>query len=592
MGCLLNRKYIQDLEFQKNLNSQNQKIDELEIRISDEEKEEEEEEEEASSRSQNAEEICLIPTDEFICPKCQELIPEILDIHIDNKKIDFKCKKCGVKFEFFCKNYENKLKNSEKKYLNQECNICNQKPSNNNDIFSYCVDCQKYFCNKENCKNNHQGDNHHTIQINQKSQYCLEHPEEIKYIFCKNCQDNICAKTKSERHKDHDLIDIKDLNKDFLKYKQIIFEKNKELYKIIKFNQTIINICKNENNYLYSKSLINIGKEFYKEKFRDSNDFKLLFNDYKNKLEESEKSIEKIFDKKHTLIARNKKNLLLNNKIKDYSGLLPNIRFNQLKLIDLSDNNLSNIEFLNYISLPFLEFLNLSHNKISNIDPIGEMKSKSLAFIYFQNNEIKDIKSFLNNKFPTLQILRLENNSNLNRNNSSFRRLEEMYMNKIITDSEIEEIKRNYNFNENDHNLSLEDQDQRRGNLLLRDIFVLITSKSKNEIERLILRNNDIDNPSLLNKIHFDKLTKLDLSMNNIKNLHFLKEMNAKNLTDLFLDNNKINDLSQLKNIREIFPKIKSINLYSNNFNPEQPEFRKKLKNLNLGDIKLKLRNE
>ena len=586
MGCLNKSNYHPNPLFMKEINSQNQKINDLGISFEYEEKEEEEEEE-ASLNLINKK---IIPTDEFICPKCHDLIPEILDIHIDNKTIDFKCKKCGVEFEFFSKNYERELRNSDKIYFKEECNHCHGTPENNEDIFSYCVDCKVYFCNKENCKNKHQDENHHKFLINQRNQYCMDHPEEIKSIFCKNCQDNICIKTKSEKHKDHDLIELKDLNKDFLKYKEIILEKNKELLKIIKFNQTIIDICRNENNYLYFKSLINIGKGFYKEKCRDSHDFKLLFNDYNNEIKESEEIAEKIFNKKDVLITRNKENLLLNNKInEDYSGLISKIRFNQLKLIDLSDNNLGNIEFLNYISLPFLEFLNLSHNKISNIDPIGEIKSKSLAFIYFQNNEITDIGAFINNKFPTLQILRLENNSNLNINNSSFRMVRRMYENKIITDSEIENIKNDYNFNENDRFLSLEDK--RGGNLLLRDFFIFFTSKSKNEIEKLVLRNNDIDNPSLLKNIQLDNLTKLDLSMNNIKNLDFLKEMKAKNLTQLFLNNNKINDLSQLKNIRKTFPRLNSIDLYSNNFNPEQPNFREKLENLQLDkNIRLKLK--
>ena len=43
------------------------------------------------------------------------------------------------------------------------------------------------------------------------------------------------------------------------------------------------------------------------------------------------------------------------------------IRFNQLKEIEISENNITNIEPFNKMSLPFLEFLNLSHNKIQII---------------------------------------------------------------------------------------------------------------------------------------------------------------------------------------------------------------------------------
>ena len=32
----------------------------------------------------------------FLCPECGKLSPEISNINIDNKKIEFTCKKCGI----------------------------------------------------------------------------------------------------------------------------------------------------------------------------------------------------------------------------------------------------------------------------------------------------------------------------------------------------------------------------------------------------------------------------------------------------------------------------------------------------------------
>ena len=41
----------------------------------------------------------------FACPECGEIDPEISKINVDNKKIEFYCKKCAEK-EFESKNFE------------------------------------------------------------------------------------------------------------------------------------------------------------------------------------------------------------------------------------------------------------------------------------------------------------------------------------------------------------------------------------------------------------------------------------------------------------------------------------------------------
>ena len=395
----------------------------------------------------------------------------------------------------------------------------------------------------------------------------MDHQTAIISHYCENCRENICSQI-GNKHKNHDLTKIKNLIDNISNYETIIMEKNKKLMKIIEFNSAIISICKNANNYLYSKSLINIGKEYNREKVRDSNDFKLLFNDYNNEIINSDEIIEKIFEDKNVCIKRDEESLILNNKIDDqYSGLISQIKFNQLKHIDLSENNLTNIEFLNDISLPFLEFLNLSHNNICDIEPLGKIRSKNLSFIYLQNNLIEDIGAFLNNKFPFLKILRLEKNPKLNEETRSFKEVKEIYQTQIITDLEIEKIKKKFDIDEDNLNLDL--SNKMGGDLILICTFIILTSKSNSEINKLDLRNNNINNPSLLNKIQFDSLTKLDLSVNNIKNLDFLKEMKAKRLEELYLDNNKINDLSQLKNNLGNFPTLKYITLNSNNFDYE-----------------------
>ena len=103
------------------------------------------------------------------------------------------------------------------------------------------------------------------------------------------------------------------------------------------------------------------------------------------------------------------------------------IKFNQLKEIDLSENEIIEIEPICNMNLPFLEFLNLSFNKINNIKPLGEMNSKKLKYLFLQNNQIEDIKFVNDWNFPKLRILRLENNNNIQENPDSFKEIVDKY---------------------------------------------------------------------------------------------------------------------------------------------------------------------
>lgn len=559
MGCFNNRKAL-DAKFQKELNFQNRQINDL-IR------EDEAQGEDYNFFYENLKPIDRnqVPEDQFLCPDCHSLIPEILDIHADNKKIEFKCKKC-LEIERLSFFYEEELLKSENKYLNEKCDYCGRRSMDNKDVFSYCYDCKKNFC--EGCELSHKNSNvKHTeiIKVSEKCNKCLKHFNEKVILFCLDCRINICKKEKE--HENHNIIKLSKFIENYMNYREIIIKKNIELMEIIKFNQLILN--KKINNFFYSKSLINIGNAFYREKYRDSNDLKLIFNDYANANSNSEKII-KDFKNNDIIITRNEENLFLNGKNIDNKSfeLISQIRFNQLKQIDLSDNKLSKIEFLNNINLPFLEFLNLSHNLIKDIEPIGDIRSKKLDSIYLHDNKIEEIGVFLNDNliFPSLKILRLEKNKI---KNNSFKELKKIYKN-IITDSEIENMKEKYKINEESRIIDLSNQEG--GDSLLENIFGIITDKSNNKIDKLYLRNTGIVDPSLLNRIQLNKMTDLDLSVNNIKNLNFLNEMKAENLQNLYLNNNKINDLSPLKIIIKKFPNLKKIDLYSNNFEADHPK--------------------
>ena len=114
----------------------------------------------------------------------------------------------------------------------------------------------------------------------------------------------------------------------------------------------------------------------------------------------------------------------------------------------------------------------------------------------------------------------------------------------------------------------------KEGDLILKYIFV--STNHKNKIIKLTLKNLEIEDPSILNRIQFNILKELDLSFNKIKNLNFLKGMKAKLLKNIKLNDNHINDLSLLYNIKkEYFPELTFIALNKNNFDPKEPKYKK-----------------
>ena len=232
-------------------------------------------------------------------------------------------------------------------------------------------------------------------------------------MFCEDCEENICKIEKDSIHKGHNLINIFRLYNDSFRYKKIIIEKNRILSNIIRFNNLILKTFeKFKNNYYHIKSVINLGKSIQKENLRDSQDIECMDYNLKNSLYKQREAIDILKKKSDIFLSRNDTFLhLYNRNVRDEEfKLISQIKFNQLKEINLSGNNIKNIEYFNKMNLPYLEYLNMSYNRIENIEPIAELNSKELKEIFLQNNEIKDLYPFLESDFPKLEILRIENN--------------------------------------------------------------------------------------------------------------------------------------------------------------------------------------
>ena len=325
------------------------------------------------------------------------------------------------------------------------------------------------------------------------------------------------------RHKGHKKIQLNKLKKNLKESIKIIKKKNEDLLRIIAFNEAIINSFNNhKKNYLYMKSLKNVSKSFEREKERDSNDL----------------------------------------------GLME---------LNLSDNQIKNIEFLGKMNLPFLELLNLSNNEIEDIEPLGEIDSRKLKFLFIQHNKIRDIKVFKNHyqDLKMLEIVRLEENEI--QENSEYTEVLNLYNSNedAIIKSYIDRIKKEFKINEIENEIDIKIESKKKGNSILRKLFVIISQNSQNKIMKLTLSGNEISDPSLLNRIQFDCLSELDLSFNKITNINFIKGMKAKKLNRLLLNDNHINDLSPLKNYNikheDNFPYLEKITLKNNNCLDKQP---------------------
>ena len=496
-----------------------------------------------------------IPDCQYLCPKCGR-IPEILNIHSDNGHIVLKCTYHGI-FDLSIKDYFEFMKKSVFTYLNAICFNCQKKQkSDTENIFKYCYECKVDLC--ENCissnqlreKKEHQRlhmDN--SIPVNEKNHKCLEHSKSEIKSFCLDCEDNVCEKEKDSKHKNHKRIDLDKLTQDIPKFTKIIMKKNKDLADIIRFNEIIINsYVKCPENYFHIKSLINVAKAIDEENKRDSRVIECMINHLEKSYKAQEEAIKLLQNKFNIDLNGNEKKLSLRNRNLGDNGLklISKIIFKNLKEIDVSGNNIKNIEPLNEMNLPHLEYLNMSDNQIANIKPIAELNAKNLKEISLQNNNILDIGPFLKSDFPALERLRIENKNNrIDTSDKSFKDFINKFENKVFYEEKTyEQFQNDYKVELKKETKTLELGSLKGGNKLLQDLYLSI--KPDNEIKYLKLDNNEIEDVSLLSRIPLNKLQLLDLSLNHIKNVKFLLEMKLPNLKTLYLNCNEIYNIYPL----------------------------------------------
>ena len=239
--------------------------------------------------------------------------------------------------------------------------------------------------------------------------------------------------------------------------------------------------------------------------------------------------------------------LFLNYAIRDflnqeYYNKLELREFNKRFKIDLNDNNIeildlskkhlmnNDLEYIIKIDPIQLKELNLSMNDISDIKILEKFRFKKLEKLNLSWNKITDIKILEKVCFNELKELDLREN-------------------KLKDVDALEKM----NF------IKLEKLDLSRNNIS--NIDILAKAKFKNLIE-LNLNTNTIPDIGFLENAKFEKIKILDLGVNKILNINILEKCDFKELKELYLYNINISDILFLENIK--FEKLEKLDLSLN----------------------------
>ena len=376
---------------------------------------------EASLNSKRYQEIENIPNDQYVCTKCDS-IPEIISIDYNKGIIEFKCKTHDTQEVNMREYFEQE---SKFLYYNVRCDEDKTKMQKEylSYIFNHFIDTKRNLC--ENCS---KGEKSMSIKINEINNICPNHIK--KYIkYCQKCNIHFCSQDditcrhiieeiKSPENKEIDI--IKKKIQMLINYKEMID------YQIKFLNTLLMAYEKHPSNYYNSINITNVAKDlvnqddtkFYNQIENNTNDE--IFN--KN---DREKLLSKIKDLESVILNELNSKLEVNltgkeleinlngKKVENLDlELLCAIHYNNLEIMDLSNNNISNLEKIIKLNSPNLQTLILKNNKIISIEPLKNIKSSNLKNMDLSYNEIQNIKPIKmiikNNK--QLEIINLENN--------------------------------------------------------------------------------------------------------------------------------------------------------------------------------------
>ena len=337
---------------------------------------------------------------------------------------------------------------------------------------------------------------------------------------------------------------------------------------------------KDKNNYNIGTFLNYPIKEFIKKYCHINNDD--INNDQNNNIIINDLDTKDDLNIENTDIGE--LNLENGKKKKEKPKNLTELDFNELRRLNINNNNIPNIKGLEKEITDELNRFVLSNDNLIKINILEKDDSKETKELYLYNNNESDIKELQLQlvKYSTkLEKLGLYNKIITNINillNVNFMELKELYLN----NNDISDIKGFENIQMNKLELLSLDNNK------ISNINVLENVNCKN-LKILNLTNNDISDIKILEKVNFIELIELDLSNNKIKDINILEKVNFIELKRLYLNNNDISDIKILEKVN--FFKLEKLGLCNNkiiDINILKKIKLFKLETLSLGNNKIK----
>jgi len=263
-----------------------------------------------------------------------------------------------------------------------------------------------------------------------------------------NYKENFKNNKVDDNDNDNDKLNYPKENNKILSKNLIKLDDNNLLAKDIEEIKNQIISYNQPNNFEIDNSLF-----FLTGKKSNNNNKKDFIISLLNKLE---KKVMNFLNVKLDLnLTGNEIKLDLNNKNIDNIelNLLSCINFKNLEDINLSHNNISNIEPLKDFNSPKLRKFDLSFNKISNISSFKEIlkKNNNIEFINLSNNSITNVEILKTNIFPFVKEINLDNNNIIRKDIDEIKEilLKSNNFNNIINKMKYKIDINNLNFNHN-----------------------------------------------------------------------------------------------------------------------------------------------
>ena len=355
---------------------------------------------------------------------------------------------------------------------------------------------------------------------------CIKHDKNF-YYYCLDCKENLCEDClgKTKTHKIHDLFyydlnfyktdtKIKNINEIFTtKLKKLKFEES-IICNFMDFLNIIFNDYMNHPNYYHFIIIDNLN-DFSEKLSIDGNNNEVL------KIYENKKDI-KILTRKilfeylqFNSIENVTEIIIRKSNVNDITPICKSNLIN-LRILELNDNCIVNIEPLKYAKFKDILKINLGENKIGNDNiPV-------LFELYFK--KLNELNIYLNN-FTDKEIFKLRNNKD------NLPELERLFFGSIKID---------WNNDKNNNEIKYD----------LSSVTVIGLTNG-------IFNNNSI---FFIERFIFTKLETLYINRNNIKSLDFIDKLDLPSITYISIHTTLIKDFYRLNK----YKKLKKIDIKDN----------------------------